>query len=242
MRLTFSPLRVGSVSQDWRSPLSAEKSKTYMDTLRGLETSYAMFSVNLDEAIGLRRNGRLAKAHQALAVTPALCKRLADPLLTLLRAMLAHAKHFRTTPNLSPLDPENFQQTRSRRAASFNGICSRIFLSQRSQFLHKISTLLELVENLNESFSSAAEELNDPSSMQPEREWDLLDASHYDLNTCLRESIVLLKCFLLALPEEQLEEFSAALLGTSSISPSPSRLLTPKRHLAHRRMTLLKGQ
>jgi hypothetical protein len=211
-----------------------------LDTLRGLETSYAMFSVNLDEAIGLRRHGRFGKAHQTLSVTPALCKRLADPLVTLLRAMLAHAKHFRVIPNLTPLDPENFQQAKSRRAASFNGICSRIFLSQRSQFLHKISTLLELVENLNESFCKAAEELNDPSTLQPEREWDLLDASHYDLNTCLRESIVLLKCFLLALPEEQLLDFNAALKGAPI--RSPSTLLAPKRHLAHRRMTLLKGQ
>jgi hypothetical protein len=240
VRISFSPLRVGSVSQDWRSPLSSEKSRTYLNTLRDLETSYAMFSVNLDEAIGLRRNGRLAKAHQALCVTPALCRRLADPLLTLLGAMLAHAKHFRTTPNLSPLDPENFHQAKSRRAASFNGICSRIFLSQRSQFLHKISTLLELVENLNESFTSAAAALNDPSSVEPEREWEQLDASHYDLNTCLRETIVLFKCFLLALPDGQLLEFNAALRGAPI--PSPSPLLAPKRHLAHRRMTLLKGQ
>jgi hypothetical protein len=240
VRITFTSPRAGSVSQDWRSPLSTQKSRTYLDTLRGLETSYAMFSVNLDEALGLRRHGRFGKAHQALTVTPALCKRLADPLLTLLRAMLAHAKHFRIVPNLSPLDPENFHQAKSRRAASFNGICSRIFLSQRSQFLHKISTLMELVENLSESFCCAAQELSDPSSLEPEREWELLDASHYDLNTCLRESIVLLKCFLLALPDEQLLEFDAALRGTPL--PSSSPLLVPKRHLAHRRMTLLKGQ
>lgn len=240
MRISLSPLRCGSVSHDWRAPLSAQKSRTYLDTLRDLETSYAMFSVNLDEAIGLRRHGRFGKAHQALSVTPALCQRLAYPLLTLLGAMLAHAKHFRVVPNLSPLDPENFQQAKSRRAANFNGLCSRIFLSQRSQFLHKISTLRELVENLNESFSHAAEELSDPTTMQPEREWDLLDASHYDLNTCLRESIVLLKCFLLALPDEQLLEFDAALRGVPL--PTASPLLAPKRHLAHRRMTLLKGQ
>jgi hypothetical protein len=240
LRITFSPLRLGSVSQDWRSPLSPQKSRTYVDTLRILETSYAMFSVNLDEALGLRRNGRFAKAHQAISVSPALCKRLADPLQTLLRAMHSHAKHFRVVPNLSPLDPDNFQQAKSRRAASFNGICSRIFLSQRSQFFHKISTLIELVENLGESFSGAAEGLNDPDSLNLEREWDMLDASHYDLNTCLRESIVLLKCFLLALPDEQLLEFDAALLGAPL--PSASPLLAPKRHLAHRRMTLLKGQ
>jgi hypothetical protein len=240
VRLTLSPTRTGSVSQDWRSPLSAEKSRTYLDTLRGLETAYAMFSVNLDEAIGLRRHGRFGKAHQALSVAPALCKRLADPLRSLLRAMLVHAKHFRVVPNLSPLDPENFQQAKSRRAASFNGICSRIFLSQRSQFLHKISTILDLVENLSEAFSDAAEELNDVSCVQPERGWDTLDSSHYDLNTCLRETIVLLKCFLLALPEGQLAEFNATLHSVPI--PSSSPLLTPRRHLAHRRMTLLKGQ
>ena len=240
MRLTFSPLRVGSVSQDWRSPLSTQKSRTYLDTLRGLETSYAMFSVNLDEAIGLRRQGRFGKAHQALSVTPALCKMFVDPLLSLLRAMQDHAKHFRIVPNLSPLDPDNFQQAKSRRAASFNGICSRIFLSQRSQFIHKISTLVELVENLSESFAQAANELTDPSTVEPEREWDLLDASHYDLNTCLRESIVVLKCFLLALPDNQILEFNSTLSGAPI--PSSSPLLAPRRHLAHRRMTLLKGQ
>ena len=154
--------------------------------------------------------------------------------------MLVHAKHFRVVPNLSPLDPENFQQAKSRRAASFNGICSRIFLSQRSQFLNKISTLLDLVENLSEAFSDAVEELDDVSCVQPEREWDTLDASHYDLNTCLRETIVLLKCFLLALPEGQMAEFNTTLHGVPV--PASSPLLAPKRHLAHRRMTLLKGQ
>src|SRR5258708_5777165 len=136
--------------------------------------------------------------------------------------------------------PLAFGADRGRIVQLFGGICSRIFLSQRSQFLHKISTLLELVENLNAACSNATEELNDPSSVRPEREWDLLDASHYDLNTCLRETIVLLKCFLLALPEGQLVDFNAALHG--SPIPVSSPLLDPKRHLAHRRMTLLKGQ
>src|SRR5258705_7163543 len=49
----------------------------------------------------------------------------------------------------------------------------------------------------------------------------------------------LLKCFLLALPEEQLVDFNVALHG--SPIPMSSPLLDPKRHLAHRRMTLLKG-
>jgi len=208
--------------------------------MRMFETSYAMFSINLDEALGLRRNGRLDKAYMALTVTPALCKRLANNVQVLLRALMAHAKHFRITPNISPLDPDNFQQNVSRRAAHFNRLCSHILLSQRSQFMHKISTLLELIEDLNTTFSSTACELTEFSSRQPERAWELLDASHYDINTCLREAIVLLKSFLHALPEEQLPEFNAA-LQKHAFAPS-SHILVPKRQLAHRRMSLLKGQ
>ena len=235
-----SPLRKSNVSQDWRSPLPPEKSTTYLHNVRKLETCYAMFSVSLDEAIGLRRRGRLSEAQQVLTVTPALCGRLSRPLVTLLRAMLSHARHFRTSPKLSPLDPDNFQQPRSRRAASFNDICSRIFLSQRSQFLHKISTLLELVEDLEKAYSTASAQVSDLDCFLPEREWDLLDATHYDMNTCLRESIVVFKCFLQALPEEQLVEFNDAVIRQSQ--DTSSRMPVPKRHLAHRRMTLLKGQ
>lgn len=240
MRFNLTSTRTGSVIQDWRAPLSSEKSVTYLHALRLFETSYAMFSINLDEALGLRRIGRLDKAYMALSVTPALCKRLAGNVQVLLRALLAHAKHFRITPNISPLDPDNFQQNISRRAAHFNRLCSHILLSQRSQFSHKISTLLELIEDLNTTFSSTAAELGELSSLHPERAWEILDATHYDINTCLRESIVLLKSFLHALPEEQLPEFNAT-LQKHAFAPA-SRILVPKRQLAHRRMSPLKGQ
>jgi len=172
VRFNLTAPQAGSVFQDWRAPLSPEKAVTYSHTLRLFETSYAMFSVNLDEALGLRRSGRLNKAQMALSVTPALCKRLAGNLQVLLRALLAHAKHFRITPNVSPLDPDNFQQNVSRHAAHFNRLCSHILLSQRSQFVHKISTLLELIEDLNTTFSSTASELNEFSCLQAERAWE----------------------------------------------------------------------
>jgi len=45
----------GSVSHNWRKPLAAEKARIYLHSLRTLETAYGMFSVNLDEAFGMRR-------------------------------------------------------------------------------------------------------------------------------------------------------------------------------------------
>jgi len=233
-------VREGSVSQDWRRALSTEKSRTYLNSLHALETAYAMFSVNLDEAFGMRRNGRMPKAYQVLSVAPALCRRLTSPLHSLLCAMLEHAKHFGTTPNLAPLDPENFQNSRSQRVARFNDLLSRILFTRKSQFLHKISALADLVDELDSSFESTSEELFVRQSLRPEREWELLDSVHYDLNTCLRETVVLFKSFLHALPEVQLREFEAALRVQSIASPV-SAYARP-RHLAHRRMAFLKGQ
>ena len=234
------PGHVRSVSHDWRTPLSDDKSHVYLDCIKHLETSYAMFSVNLDEAVGLRRWGRTSKAYQVLAVSPALCQRLAHPLHSLLCAMLEHAKHFGTTPNLAPLDPANFQNSRSQRVARFNDLLSTILFTRKSQFLHKNSVLADLVEELNSAFASTVEELACGDSLHPPRDWEFLDAIHYDLNTCLREAVVLLKSFLHALPDAELDGFQAAYEAQSSASSAPVR--TRARHLAHRRMAFLKGQ
>jgi hypothetical protein len=243
VRTQLGQHRGGSVSQDWRKPLSSEKSRTYLDCLRMLETAYAMFSVNLDEAFGMRRRGRVPMAYELLTVTPALCRRLATPLHSLLCAMLEHAKHFGTTPNILPLDPENFQSTRSQRTARFSDLFSKILLTRKSQFLHKMSALSELVIDLNAGFEETAMDLREENSRYPERQWETLDAVHYDLNTCLRQTVVLFKSFLHALPEAQLRPFEADLATRAAACAAGSQPATRReRHLAHRRMAFLKGQ
>jgi hypothetical protein len=234
--------RTESVSLDWRTPLSHAKSQSYLSTLHRLETSYAMFSVTLDEAIGMRRRGRLGKAYQRLAVAPALCQKLALPLGAVLRAMTRHSRHFGITPTLASLDPENFQGSKSQRVARYNGMLSHVLLTRRSQFLHKISALTELVEELGANFSSAAEKLGEGTSQEPDQYWEQLDASHYDLNTCLREAVVLLKCFFLALPKKQLAEFQCTLQHETQPFGPTSRVPSFARNLAHRRLAPIKGQ
>lgn len=61
MRSNPARLRTASVSRDWGTPLPSTKSVAYLRTSDKLETAYGMFSVNLDEALGLRRCGRLPK-------------------------------------------------------------------------------------------------------------------------------------------------------------------------------------
>jgi len=201
-----------------------------------------MFSVNLDEALGMRRTGHFSKAYQILSLSPALCNHLTNPLSDLLRSMLAHARHFGTSASLISLNSENFQNPSSKRGALFNMLVSRILLTQNSQFVHKTGTLSDMVEDLRNGYLSAVGALNEGHLLHPEREWGTLDVDHFDLNTCLRETLVLFKSFLHALPDTQLVPFGSSFQRHRLHIRKPFSLPLPHPHLAHRRMTLLKGQ
>lgn len=97
-----------------------------------------------------------------------------------------------------------------------------------------------MTEEMAENYDSAVQTLEAGLTARPDRCWDALDDSHYDLNTCLRESVVVLRCFLHALPDEQLPEFQVSL--NEHVVASPDRFVVRVRHLAHRRLTLIKGQ
>jgi hypothetical protein len=114
-----------------------------------------------------------------------------------------------------------------------------VLLTQRSQFLHKISTLEEMVVDLGRHFHQAAEDLGTGASAEPAADWQAVDAAHYDLNTCLREAIVLLKSFLLVLPEEELGAFQNTV---DSQMRRCQDTCSPSRFARHRRMVPIEGK
>ena len=170
-----------------------------------------MWSVSLNEAIELNRQGAVGKSFGAVQVADGLCVRFAQSLILTLSGLHRHAKHFGLVPNAAPLDPSNFESTRGQRTARLAGFLSRVLLSQRSRFIHKAATVQELVEDLRQDFCENADELANGCHLNNERLWAALTRCHYDLNTCFRETIVLLKSFLLELPEEQLDSFEITL-------------------------------
>jgi hypothetical protein len=229
-----------SVKEDWRAWLPEEKNEVFRACVQQLEVSYGMLSVSLNEAIGLRQAGLLAKSSQTVYVTAALCSRLTDPLAATLRALAEHAKHYGTMANSAPLDPANFQSMRSQRSARLNGLLSHVLLTHRSQFLHKISTLVEMVVDLGREFHVSADELASGASADPKFDWNTVDIAHYDLNTCLREAIVLLKSFLRAVPEEELMPFQESV--SRQMRVRDSSMPSHQAVVRHRRMTLIAGQ
>ena len=229
------PSKLSSVQEDWRSWLPPAKAETFDSCVRQLELSYRMFSVSLNEALELRRIGKSGQSCQAIFVVPALCARLARPLEGLLNSLALHAKHFGVVPNIAPLDASNFRGLQEQRTARMSDLLSHVLLSQRSQFLHKIDTLEQMVLTIREHFHEVASDLGSGSSAAPSEDWRAVDDAHFDLNTCLREAIVLLKSFLIALPDDQLTIFQKSVTAQilTTHAPEPAR---------GRRMVLIEGE
>jgi hypothetical protein len=205
-----------------------------------LESNYAMFSISLDEAIGLRQEGRLGSALDTLGLSPGLCRLLTQPLSGLLRALGEHAKHYGTMPNAAPLNPANFRGPKGQRSARINALLNRVLLSHRLQFVHKMNALREMVADLEEDFCLAASDLAEGTATDPQATWDSMDADHYDINTCFREAIVVFKSFLIAVPEDQLISFQNC-VGEQS---QPQQVEVPIRQtvVRHRRMASIAGE
>lgn len=234
-RAYLLPSQRSSVQEDWSACLPQAKAHAFDTCVRKLEVVYSMFSVSLNEALEYRRTGKPAQSCSAVFLVPALCARLAVPLEGLLHTLGEHAKHFGIIPNTAPLDAANFRGAREQRSARISDLLSHVLLTQRSQFLHKIDTLEEMVLNLRKDFSEVAADLGNGASVEPSSDWRFLDDAHFDLNTCLRESIVLLKSFFVVLPNDQLPVFQKSV--DSLLLPS---LAFPTDH--GRRLALIEGE
>jgi hypothetical protein len=230
-----------SVKDDWRAWLPEDKNHVFQKYVWQLDVSYNILSVSLDEAVALRQDGDSLRAAETVCVTVDLCERFCHPLVAFLWALSDHAKHHGTVPNTAPLDPANFQGSRAQRCARFNSLLSRVLLSERAQFLYKIGSLSEMVVDLNEDFSEAAAEVVGGEIGYSDTYWQAVVASHYDLNTCLREAIILLKSFLMALPDDELEIFELSVCTQMGAS-KPQKLSFAQRLMRHRRAPEIAGQ
>jgi len=197
-----------SVQVDWVGWLPPAKLQAFRVYSEEFEACYMMLSVSLDEAIGLRNCGSLIKSLQMATITPPLCECLAARLEGMLCSLEAHVKRSAVVPSVAPLDPANFHGLRGQRIALKSFLLSRVLLTQRAQFLSKVTTLREIVSYLRDAYCHAVQKLVlHSSTIVMAALWEAMDSGQFDLNTCLREAVVLLKCFLRALPDDELCDF-----------------------------------
>jgi len=199
------------VREQWSARLPEQKKRLFDSVVETLEVSYMMGSVALDQALALRGQGALIHAREETAMAGELIERLAERLLAALGALAEHGRHLGPLPDVLPLNADFFRGELARHIAEWNSLMHHVLLSTRSRFFHKVRSLDDAVEGLAHEFRLTADEIAEGTSVHPESHWASLDALHFDLNTCLRETIVVLKSFLCRLPAEQVEEFERQL-------------------------------
>jgi hypothetical protein len=199
------------VSEDWITALPREKTQVFEIVVHRWECAYAMMSVALDDALSLRARGELVCARQQVSVAADLLGRLAASLISFCTAIAARGRQIAHLPAVEPLNTKFFRGDTAQSAASWNGILHRVLFRDRPRFFHKLRILSSTLEQLDREFCDAAGDISKGLSVQPGHAWQTLDQIHYDFNTCLRETEVLLKSFLRTLPAEQLPALAAEL-------------------------------
>jgi hypothetical protein len=199
--------------------LPQEKGEIFNTVVGRWECAYAMMSVALDDSLSLRSRGELVCARQQVAVAADLLESLATSLTSFCRTLQYRGKSVAELPAVKPLNPNFFRGNTAQSAASWNEIIHHVLFRSRSRFFHKLRILSEMLQELEHEFRESASDIARGMDTQPVASWLKLDDLHYDFNTCLRETEVMMKSFLRFLPAEQLPGLARDLDAVASATP-----------------------
>jgi hypothetical protein len=205
--------RPRSIQQDWRAWLPEEKSSLFIGMFDELEVSYTILSVALDDAFTFCGQGRLVLAREQAAMFSGLFDRLAGRLRGVLRTLGEHGRHFGSSVQVAPLRVDLFRSEEAQTLVRANQLLSLVSLRRPGRFFRKLSALEELVSKLQKQVSLITAEISDGATLYLPEQWKQLEVLHHDLNTCFCETIIVLKSFFCAMPNEQLLPFQKRLLS-----------------------------
>jgi hypothetical protein len=211
--------RTASVQEDWVAWLPEEKDRLFDATLSELELSYGILSVTLDDAFNLCHLGKLSPAREQARVFAELFERMAGRLRGTLRSLYEHSREFGTFPNTAPLRPRFFRSERAQQVARSNNLLALVRFRARTRFFRKLGALEEIVAGLQREARETAGDIAEGIAVSWRKQWTRLEVLDYDLNTSLRETTIVLKSFLCALPIEELPAFRQRV---ASLTPKPS--------------------
>lgn len=213
-----------SVSSSWISSLPRDKNRVFDSVVARWESSYAMMSIALQDALTFRSCGQLVCARQQVGVASELWSCVSRLLVFACETLSASGRHVSDIPHVEPLKTEFFRGDTAQSAASWNGILHHVLFAERSRFFHKLRILSGTLERLETEFSETAADIADGLTTDPNRTWCKLDSLHYDFNTCLRETEIVFKSLLHALPSEHLPALAAELEKMPVAKPKPVRV------------------
>jgi hypothetical protein len=234
--------RTATVHEDWVAWLPDAKDHAFAFTTQELEASYISLSVTLNDALTLCKREMLLQAREQGATFADLFDRLAGGSRAVLRAMHEHGQQFGTLPNFALLRSDYFRSERARQIARTNSLFSFLILRSRKRFFRKLAAAEQIMADLNREVRNLTRRMSGENGLIVDKGWGRLEVLHYDMNTCLRETTVMLKSFFCVLPPNELEEFRkrlfpvlAAAVASRLAEPRLTTLVRPGQQPAARR-------
>lgn len=206
--------RSRTVREDWFAWIPNEMDQLFGATRNDLESSNFILSISLDEALSLCKGGQFDSAKERATIIAGLFDRLAVRVCHVIRTLKDHGSHFGTLPNVTPLSPSNFRGATAQRVSRMDNLLAKVLFRERTRFFHKLYSLAEIVEGLQEEVRAIVEGIASEDSRFPDRSFELLEVLGYDLNTCTGETTIILKSFFCALRPEELETFREKLVNS----------------------------
>jgi hypothetical protein len=185
-----------SILSAWFGRLPEEKAAVYDACAVELESGFNLLSIALNEGLRLKELGHIRSARETAALCRELAQRHARLLESVLRVLDRESRHLALLPDALPFEVEAFRTPAARSSCFWNGLLHRVLFSFRTRWFHKLHSLQEIVGQVSQAFLQSAEELSSGFSLAPSVEWEALETLHDDWNTCLRETVVVLKCLL----------------------------------------------
>lgn len=228
--------RTATVHEDWIAWLPEAKDHLFAFTNEELEASYVSLSVTLDDTFSLCQQGKFPQAREQAANFADLADRLAGGLRAVLRSMHEHGQQFGTVPNFAPLRSDYFRSDRARQIARTNNLFSFLILCSRKRFFRKLAAVEQVVADLRREVRGLVRQISEATGLQVDKAWKCLEVLHYDLNTCLRETMIMLKSFFCVLPCDEVGGFRkrlfpvlAAAVASRPAEPRLTNLPRPGR-------------
>jgi len=209
---SWPDVRPRTVEEDWRASLPSEPGRVYGTAHDLLKDSYVIQSVTLNQAFVLCAEKQYETARQCTLTFAQLFDRLAEVLLGAIQVMEEHGRHFGTLPNVHPLDPVNFRGPAAQQVARLDNLLGRNLFKARSRFFHKLSALEDALTEIRQQSCSIAGDVMGGEERSLETTCSSLEVLDYDLNTCMQETLVVLKSFFCALPAKEVAVFREKLL------------------------------
>jgi hypothetical protein len=207
IRDTRGVQRSSDVREDWLTSLPEEQDRFFESVRAQLESAYQITSIALNDVLTLREENRLPPPAEQSAIIVTLFDRLGRLLQGVLRSMGEHGRRFGTISVVIPLRPGFFRSPNAQRIARKNQIAYRVLFSAKARFCRKLRALLQIVAALQ----NETRYISRVDTTEIAQSWAQLEEFHYDLNTCLRETMVTFKSFLWVLPVEELAQFQIRL-------------------------------